>query len=191
MINTLIYDIEIKNAIPSGDPIPGINYCKGWGDFEGMGIAVVGYQWNDEHPVAVSLPSFAFRLGTFYMESYVTIGFNSKRFDDALIKVNGFHMETNYDLLEEIRLAADHLPHRSPKGFTYKLDAIAQANGMAKNGSGALAPVLWQQGQHEQVKDYCKNDVVITKKMLDLGLAGELIDPNTGNKLQLRRLEDV
>jgi hypothetical protein len=29
-------------------------------------------------------------------------------------------------------------------------------------------------------------DVKITKAVLDLGLEGELIDPNTGNKLKLR-----
>lgn len=39
----LIYDIEIRNAIPDGDstPLPDIIYCEGWRDFKGMGIAVI------------------------------------------------------------------------------------------------------------------------------------------------------
>jgi hypothetical protein len=122
------------------------------------------------------------------------VGFNSKGFDDKLLAANGLEgIETHYDLLEEIRIAAGFDAHFSsvPKGYSYKLDALAKANGSAKTGSGELAPVLWQQGKKQEVIDYCKMDVEITSKILNLGLAGELIDPNTGDKLKLRNLETV
>jgi len=40
-MNTIIYDIEIAKAIPSkSEPKEeGVEYCKGWGDHAGMGIA--------------------------------------------------------------------------------------------------------------------------------------------------------
>jgi hypothetical protein len=77
-----------------------------------------------------------------------------------------------------------------PKGWSYKLDAIAKANGMAKTGTGELAPIMWQRGQKQEVIDYCLNDVRVTTAILELGLAGELADPNTGKKLRLAPLEE-
>jgi hypothetical protein len=68
--------------------------------------------------------------------------------------------------------------------LTYDIE-IAKANGKAKTGEGAIAPVLWQRGERQEVIDHCMNDVVITKAMLILGLAGQLVDPNTGTHLQL------
>jgi hypothetical protein len=120
-------------------------------------------------------------------DEYKLIGFNSLNFDDNLLEAhNILEYQTHYDLLVEVRAAAGYLSHRQvPKGYSYKLDAIAKANEMAKTASGELAPIMWQLGRKQDVIDYCKMDVKITKAMLDLGLAGELIDPNTGNKLQL------
>lgn len=189
-MQTLIYDIEIAKAIPGGERIEGIEYCQGWEDFEGMGISVIGYQFGEESPeFALSLEEFFDEL-QFIDEPYCLIGFNSKGFDDLLVAANGCFLATDYDLLEEIRLAAGHKSHRSvPKGHSYRLDAIAKANGMAKTASGELAPVMWQRGQRQEVIDYCLMDIKITKAMLDLGLAGELIDPNTGRKLQLREID--
>jgi hypothetical protein len=115
------------------------------------------------------------------------VGFNSRNFDDKLICS---YELTNYDLLVEIRAAAGYQSYKDvPTGCTYKLDAIAQASDCAKTGSGELAPIMWQRGQWKEVIDYVKMDVEITSAILDLGLAGELIDPNTGRKLLLSPLE--
>jgi hypothetical protein len=43
-------------------------------------------------------------------------------------------------------------------------------------------------GLHKKVVDYCLNDVAMTAAMLKLGLEGRLVDPNTGEFLQLRSL---
>lgn len=189
-MQALIYDIEIANAIPVGDRVEGINYCRGWTDYEGMGIAVIGCQLGEDNFDCFYSTASFFDYLTFLDDTdYVLVGFNSKSFDDNLLQAHGLEgIETHYDLLEEVRFAAGHNPCRAPRGYSYKLDAIARANGMAKNFDGALAPVLWQQGHVQQVVEYCLNDVAITKAILDLGLAGELIDPNTAKKLKLREL---
>jgi hypothetical protein len=191
----LIYDIKILKAIPSGDLIEGIEYCGGCRDFDNMGISVIGYQWNDESPKYCSsamelLDVVVDRVG---MEKSIhLVGFNSRSFDDELLKANNVEsLNTTYDLLEKVRVAAGFAADYQsvPKEFSYKLDTIARANGMAKTGTGANAAILWQQGKKQQVIDYCLNDVVITSQLLDLGLEGRLIDPNTGNKLQLAPLK--
>lgn len=203
-MDRLIYDIEIANAIPGKNKpnLDGVAYCKGWGDFEGMGIAVIGAKLVRERG---GFPRFSYHSQPYLSaddffntirlsreeNDFKVVGFNSKNFDDKLLAANGIKgVRTDYDLLEEVRIAAGFwADYRSvPKSFTYNLDALAKANNMAKTGHGALAPILWQQGKKKEVIDYCLNDVEITSKILDLGLAGELIDPNTNEKLKLRTL---
>jgi hypothetical protein len=157
-----------------------------------MGISVIGtYVLNPSVKINGFKHPFDADLVQKFFDSFdIVIGFNSKGFDDKLLSYNGIEVETTYDLLEEIRYAA--YSSRSwedcPKGHSYKLDTIAQANGMAKSGSGELAPKLWQDGKHQEVIDYCLHDCVITAKLLNLGLNGQLIDPNTNSKLQLKQL---
>ena len=186
----LIYDIEIEKAIPTRQLIKGIDYCAGWSDYENMGIAVIGYKWSHEDVASytTSAEGFLDMLMQYDDEYYHLVGFNSRNFDDRLLTANGLEgIETDYDLLEQVRIAAGFKAgYKSvPKGYKYSLESISQSNGTAKTGQGALAPVLWQQGKKQEVIDYCINDVLITEKILELGLAGALVDPNTGNKLQL------
>ena len=191
----LLYDCEIIKCIPpkTGALDPDLEYCNGWEDYANMGISVVGWAVLGE---GASISDFSDPAHFEYFRSELAakavnvIGFNSRNFDDRLMAANGINITTTYDLLEEVRIAAGFEAHREsvPKGFSYSLDAIARANGTQKTCSGALAPVLWQQGRKLAVIDYCLNDVHITKLLLNLGLAGELADPNTGNLLQLRGL---
>lgn len=205
----LIYDCEIIRCIPSkgvrmieedsskwlsrfGD---GLEYCSGWDDFENMGISVVGladlnsgyseiFILNILNPDPIPPAGFS-KLQSLFLENKI-LGFNSRNFDDNLCKAHGLSIQTSFDLLEEVRIAAYGSPswEDQPPGFRYNLDAIARANGLAKTGHGELAPKLWQEGKREEVADYCLNDVAITKGLLLKFLDGNLIDPNTGNLLK-------
>jgi hypothetical protein len=159
----LFYDCEIIKCIPNRDyNDPKYQYCDGWEDFENMGISVIGAyaNWVDLY--------FAFeghQLTEFQrlvQEADEIIGFNSISFDDNLVRTNGIEIETTYDLLCEVRIAAG-MPPYFVKGITrggYSLGALAETNlGVGKTGSGELAPQLWQDGQRKKVVDYCLNDV--------------------------------
>lgn len=193
MHDYLIYGCEIINCIPTREPMDDrYTYCKGWEDFEGMKISVIGAYQSDFDRYGCWIDPGMTRCRDYIYVTKIIIGFNSKNFDDRLMTANGMPIETNYDILEEVRIAAGwEADYRSvPRGFSYRLDDIARANGMAKTGSGALAPMLWQDGKQQEVIDYAINDVKITKAILDLGLAGELIDPNTEKLLQLNPLPE-
>jgi DEAD/DEAH box helicase domain-containing protein len=201
----IIYDCEIIHCIPprNGYLDPRFSYCQGWHDFKNMGISVIAFQligWksfsdglysitNLDNSIPYSFDS----LKEILSEAPLVIGFNSKKFDDALLKANNIVIQTHYDLLEEIR----HVGYGSsrwqdqPKGRNYSLDAIARANGMKKAECGNLVPQLWQQGQYQKVIDYCLNDVRLTTSILQLGQQGNLIDPNTGKYLKLKKLENI
>jgi hypothetical protein len=52
----ILYDLEIKNAIPDKSPIPGIEYCGGWNDHGNMGISVIGFceiLTGDDNPASL------------------------------------------------------------------------------------------------------------------------------------------
>jgi DEAD/DEAH box helicase domain-containing protein len=191
----LVYDCEIINCIPTGELNKNYKYCGGWRDFKNMGISVIGFYLDSPQTGnSIWYRGYLHELNPFHEfkklvnnESQI-VGFNSKQSDDNLCKANGINITTTYDLLEEIRLAAFGSPNweDTPKGFSYSLGAIAIANGFAKTGTGSGAPMLWQEGKHQEVINYCVNDVKLTVELLKLGLRGKLTDPNTGGLLTLR-----
>ena len=185
----LIYDCEIIKSIRDQKKVDlaHIEYCNGWDDYENMGISVIGVNFIDEdlrdevfsHNCDKGLETFQDGL---YVAD-VLVGFNNQSFDDNLIKANGFIIPdnvVNYDLLAEIWEGAGlgrEFVYPTHAGFG--LDAICKANGLGeKSGDGANAAVLWQKGKHQEVIDYCENDIRLTRKLFDLiQETGEIKDP--------------
>lgn len=181
----MIYDCEIiKGILARGETaVPGIEYCAGWDDHANMGISVIcAYDYVDGRYRVFCEDGFSDFVDLARVRSPV-IGFNSLRFDDKLCVANELDVATEYDLLVEVWRAAGRF---SPSG----LDALAKANSVgAKTGHGALAPVLWQQGQYGKVIDYCLDDIRLTKGLVDRVLRlGKLRDPRKPeHELKLRR----
>lgn len=200
MSNYILYDLEIVKAIPDRNPpLTNIEYCGGWGDHQNMGISIVGFCGilTIGGDIIIGDPSFV--TGDYYGleffkklvdESEGLIGFNSKNFDDRVMAAAGIPVTTTYDLLEEVRLSAYGSTsfQDAPKGHSYKLSALGSSNKLTKTGDGANAAIEWQNGLHKKVADYCMNDVLMTAKMLKMGIGGTLKNPNTGELLQLRSL---
>jgi hypothetical protein len=191
-----VFDLEIIKAIPpkdAADRLDGIEYCNGWTDYQGMGISVGSLSFYDSDTGEIS-ESIA--LGTANQLGWVLSnldpvikigGFNSKKFDDKLLQANGIDLESDFDILEMVLsaagLAGKNYWSMTPKR-SYKLADIVAANGMEKTLNGELAPIEWQQGRKDVVIEYCRNDTAIEAGVLKLLLEGELIDPNTGDKLR-------
>jgi len=190
----LIYDIEIKKAIPPKDAreiIPGVEYCAGWQDHKNMGIACIcAYDYQtDRYRVftEANLPDFV----KLVQERETLVGFNSIAFDNKVLgAATGFsYAGVNYDSLREIWISLGLSPtFQYPSHTGYGLDEMCRANfGTQKTGNGAMAPVYWQEGKYGEVIDYCLNDVKLTKQLFDKALAGESIKkPKTGEDLVLR-----
>jgi len=201
-MNLFIYDCEILKMIPQRNQPndPKYQYCNGWTDYKGMRASVLGAAIVEDDEVEYR--SFVLDRMTsstvdldeldieFHAKHSPVVGFNSLNFDDKLMAAHGINIKTDYDLLDEVRLAAyGSTDYREcPKGRSYKLGKIGEANGFPKTGNGEMAPKMWQDGRHQEVIDYCLNDVRIVYQLLKLGLAGQLVDPNTNGFLQLRAL---
>ena len=159
----IVYDIEIKRAVPS-ESRPreeGVDYCDGWRDFENMGIACIcAYDAiTDRYRVFSDGNLDAFED---LCRGRLVAGFNSIQFDDQVLAVEGISVKTDYDLLREVWVADGLEPtFRSVETHGgYGLDALAKANGLTgKTGNGADAPIWWQRGEYGKVIDYCVEDV--------------------------------
>ncbi|MCC3459789.1 MAG: hypothetical protein EAZ73_09070 [Oscillatoriales cyanobacterium] len=200
----IVYNCEILRCIPpKGIEIVSLDvgedyfnrfgdryqYCGGWKDFENMGIAVIcAIELESDRTYTFVHPNVTHFQELVYSTQKIgskICGFNSANFDDVLCAANSIAVATNFDLLEQVRFAAYGSTNWQdcPKGHSYKLDAIARANGFAKTGSGELAPKLWQQGKCQEIIHCCTNDVRITKELILLFIKHKLKDPNTGRTL--------
>lgn len=188
----LIYDCEIKKAIPGKDGviIQGIEYCKGWDDFEGMGIACVCAYDYEEDAYRVfcndNLGAFEALVDHHTLNDGLIVGYNSLKFDNRLVAAHGIPINpaASYDILVEIWKAVGLGPEfvwETHMGFG--LDDMIRANfdDYGKTGDGKMAPVLWQQGKIGTVIDYGMTDVWLTKMLLDKVIAGDpLVNPKSG-----------
>lgn len=197
-MNAIIYDLEIVKAIPyKKEPVlEGIEYCAGWHDHPNMGVSVIGvYEYSSQKYRVFCKDNFD-AFVKLCQESELLVGFNNIPFDNEVLthcvypKFNEVFFPTSYDLLREIWAAAGLGPEfRFGTHTGYSLDAVAARNfGLNKTGTGAKAPIDWQQGRIGSVIDYCLGDVHLTKALFDRVLAGDpIVSPKTGNPLQLRK----
>ena len=99
------------------------------------------------------------------------VGFSSNRYDIPVLNnyFNRLHLpieslwkKERVDLLEEIELAT---------GARISLSLLAEANlGEKKEQHGFEAIQLYREGKMEELKQYCLNDVRLTKEIYDLYL---------------------
>lgn len=168
--DTWVFDLEIARAIPQkGVPFdPGIRYCQHWGDHAGMGISVLvaarpdGSEMQAFSAEVYKMPDILSPLYDFWQIAYkasLLVGYGSRFFDAKVLAAFGMQIAPakHLDFLHE---AKKKLRNAAPKG--YKLHDVSQrCGGPGKSDTGSLAPILWQQGQHQRVLDYCKNDVTM------------------------------
>jgi len=93
------------------------------------------------------------------------IGYNTRDFDFPCLQqyYNGdFKRLPQLDLLAEIERRL---------GYRIKLDDVAQATlGMGKSGHGLMAVEFWKKGELDKLREYCLQDVRVTRDVYDHAL---------------------
>lgn len=106
------------------------------------------------------------------------IGFNSDSFDIPLLNryyPGDLAKIPSLDLLTEVYKTL---------GRRIRLDSLAQATlGRGKSGDGLKAGEWWRNGQIDKVREYCLEDVRLTKELYDYAMAHGL--------LKFKELRDV
>jgi len=121
------------------------------------------------------------KLGEMIQVADQVIGYNIRQFDfEVLQPYLNFSLASVpvCDLLEEVEKALGH---------RIGLDAIAKGTlGVGKTGKGADAIGLWKTGKLDTLREYCLNDVKLTKEIYEYALAhGKLMYQDFFEKREL------
>lgn len=178
----ILFDCEIQNLIPAQGQAQdaAYRYCNGWGDFDGMEVAVICTYDFLSQETGVWMKDNLAEFGC-QIRNRTTIGYNNLNFDDKLLAANGLKAGRSADLLAMIRAK------KEKKGAGYSLNNMALANGISpKSGHGSLAPILWQEGKIGELINYCLHDIEITKRLIEKARLTPLKDPNGLAPIDLR-----
>lgn len=151
MSKEIVFDIETQSAAGS--------------DFREMRISVVGaYFYETDEYLCFEEKDFP-TLWKRLEHSDRLIGYNSRYFDTPILNhyyPGDLSKLAQLDMLEEIHKAL---------GFRLKLDDVACATiGERKSGHGLQAVEWWKQGEIQKIKDYCLQDVKVTRMVYEYGL---------------------
>ena len=154
----LVFDIETSDVFNNEKRNP-----------EDLTLAVVAvYSYPDDAYTAYTQEDLP-QLWEVMRNVDTLIGFNNNHFDTPLLnKYAPMDLLKEYDsidLLESVRQSL---------GRRIRLDWIAEGTlGINKSGDGLQAVEWWKQGEVEKVKQYCIDDVRITKDIFDYALKHE------------------
>lgn len=153
-MDKLVIDIETKDTFAD---------VGGHHNLKRLNVSMVGvYSYRRDAFLAFNEHELS-GLKPLLQNAGLVVGFSINRFDlPVLEKYFDFNLMrlSRLDLLDEIELALGH---------RISLDALARANlGIGKTHHSLEAIDLYRAGNIEELKNYCLNDVKITKELYDL-----------------------
>jgi len=146
-----VFDLETKRSAAE---------VGGWhrADRMGMSVAVVYDSGSDEF-LAFTEPEVE-QLIQCLKRFDLVVGFNNRRFDNLVLSAYtdaDLKLLPTLDILQAVR---DRL------GYRLSLDHLAsQTLGVEKSGDGLKALEWFRRGEMEQLIDYCRQDVRITRDL--------------------------
>lgn len=155
MANDIVLDIETQNTF---EEVGGYFTDK-------LKVSLVGVYFYEtdtyESFLEADLPQMFKRLE----QGGRIIGYNSIGFDMPVLNnyyVGDLLKLQQLDILKEIEKALGH---------RIKLDDVAKATlGTKKSGHGLQAVQWWKEGKIDEIREYCLQDVKVTKEVYEFGL---------------------
>ncbi|MDD5430696.1 MAG: ribonuclease H-like domain-containing protein [Candidatus Pacebacteria bacterium] len=170
-MDKIVLDIETKNAFAD---------VGGQQNLHKLDVSFVGVYSYKTNSYLSFFENELDKLSPILQNAGLIIGFASNRFDIPLLnKYYNFNLEKieSLDILDDIE---------SRLGHRIGLDQLAQTNlKIGKTHHGLEAIKLYKEGNLEELKNYCLNDVKITKDLYELGKKqGHLLVPTDhGNNI--------
>lgn len=142
-----------------------------------LGISVVGiYAYETDTFRAYEKQEFT-ELEGLLKDSSILIGFNIKHFDIPVLEpymswpLGGL---TVLDLMEDVERAL---------GFRVSLDNLSRSTlNAGKSGMGLEAIQWWREGKKDKVKEYCLQDVKLTRDLYEFGKREGYVSCQTRDK---------
>lgn len=154
-MDQIVFDAEFKNSLAD---------VGGTENVKRLEVSVAGVYSYKKDAYFCFTENELDQLGQSLKESDLLVGFAIKRFDlPVLKKYFSFDLSVIpcFDILEEIERSL---------GWRIGLGDLAKANlGLEKSASGGLEAIeFYRQGEMEKLKNYCLNDVRLTKGLYEL-----------------------
>ncbi|MFH1292077.1 MAG: ribonuclease H-like domain-containing protein [bacterium] len=158
MTNEIVFDIETQNT-----------FAEVENDFKKFRISVVSiYEYADDKYTSFAENELG-GLWPLLEKADRIIGYNSEHFDLPIL--NNYYPGDLLRLphLDIIKIVFDNL------GKRLKLKDIAEAtlDNITKSADGLQAIHWWKQGEIDKIKEYCEQDVKVTKEIYDFGKANK------------------
>lgn len=139
---------------------------RGHVDVNEQELTVVAIHDSDTNEYSSYLRNELHKLWPILERTDMLIGFNSNTFDIPLLNryypgdLSRLH---SLDLLVEVQKVL---------GRRIRLQSLAEATlGRGKSGDGLKAGEWWKEGQFDKVREYCIEDVRLTRELYDYALA--------------------
>ena len=163
----IVVDIETQNSFQD---------VGSRSNFTALKVSVAGVYWYPEDKYYIFKENEMDKLENLFSQAEYIIGFNTVGFDLPILQQYMKNLNLlNKKQIDIMLMLADIL------GYRISLDAVAKATlGTKKSSSGLEAIKMWRKGQLEKLKDYCLNDVRLTKEIYEYGLKNKLVKFNAG-----------
>jgi DEAD/DEAH box helicase domain-containing protein len=153
--NEVVLDIETQNTF---DEVGGYFTDK-------LKVSLVGVYFYETDTYESYLEPELPQLFSKLERSGRIIGYNSISFDMPVL--NNYYAG---DLLKLPQLDILRVIEKSV-GFRLKLDSVAASTiGTKKSGHGLQAVQWWKEGKIDEIREYCLQDVKVTKEVYEYGL---------------------
>lgn len=167
-MRVITFDIETANTLPS--------FSRG--DVSQLELALVGIHDSKTGEFSSYIKEELPKLWQVLEDADVLVGYNSDSFDIPLL--NRYYPGD----LSKIRSVDLMIEVQKVLGRRLKLESLAQGTlGRGKKGSGLDSVEWWQQGLVEKVREYCIEDVRLTRELYDYA--------RTNGLLKYKDLRDV
>lgn len=151
-MNVIVFDIETSNIFSD----------VGSRDAAALDLAVVGVYNSIDDSYNSYLQEDLGKLWSIIEQCDALVGFNSDHFDIPLLNkyyAGDLFSFKSIDIMKEIQKTL---------GRRIGLDSVAEATlGVGKSSNGLQAVQWWRQGKIQEVRDYCIQDVKVTKEVFD------------------------
>ena len=151
----VVFDLETQRSFAE---------VGGRSQFHRLGVSIgVAYRYDLDEYLVVNEETIS-ELVSLLLEASLIIGYNIRGFDYDVLRA---YTDENLQNLPTLDLMFD-LEERL--GFRPKLDSVVLATlGEGKIADGMQALEWWRLGEIDKIKEYCQEDVRVTRDLYDFG----------------------
>lgn len=151
-----VFDVETQRSAAD---------VGGWhrADRMGVSVAILYDSMSDSFKTYLEndIPELIRDLQTFEL----VVGFNNKRFDNRVLSAYSVFNLTSLPTLDIMEVITNRL------GYRLSLENLAEYTlGVKKSANGLMALQWYKEGRFEEIINYCRQDVKITRDLFLFGL---------------------